>query len=54
MILIAYASTHGSTREVAEAIAATLREHNLTTDLQEAKNVPTPGQPHWLYSFNPF
>jgi menaquinone-dependent protoporphyrinogen oxidase len=38
-ILVAYASTHGSTQEVAEAVAATLREHELAVDLQPARNV---------------
>jgi menaquinone-dependent protoporphyrinogen oxidase len=40
-ILVAYASTHGSTQEVAEIIAATLREHGLTVDLQPARIVRT-------------
>lgn len=40
-VLVAYASTHGSTQEVAEAIAATLREHELTVDLQPMRNVRT-------------
>jgi menaquinone-dependent protoporphyrinogen oxidase len=38
-VLLAYASTHGSTKEVAEAVAATLRQHELTVDLQPARNV---------------
>ena len=38
-ILVAYASTHGSTREVAGTIATTLREHALRVDLQPAKEV---------------
>jgi menaquinone-dependent protoporphyrinogen oxidase len=37
--LLAYASTHGSTQEVAEAIARTLREQDLTVDLQPARDV---------------
>jgi menaquinone-dependent protoporphyrinogen oxidase len=38
-ILIAYASTHGSTQEVAEKIAATLRANGLAVDLQPLRNV---------------
>jgi len=38
-VLVAYASTHGSTQEVAEAVAATLRVHGLTVDLQPARDV---------------
>ncbi len=40
-VLVAYASTHGSTREVAEAVTATLRDHGLTVDLQPARDVRT-------------
>lgn len=40
-VLLAYASTHGSTREVAEEIAAVLREQGLAVDLQPARNVRT-------------
>ena len=40
-ILIAYASTHGSTQEVAETIAATIREQGIAVDLQPARNVKT-------------
>lgn len=40
-VLVAYASTHGSTQEVAEAVAVTLREHALTVDLQRARDVRT-------------
>ncbi len=40
-ILVTYASTHGSTQEVAEAVAATLRTHELTVDLQPARHVRT-------------
>ncbi|MEJ2266825.1 MAG: flavodoxin domain-containing protein [Anaerolineales bacterium] len=40
-VLVAYASTHGSTQEVAEVVAATLREHELAVDLQPARNVPS-------------
>jgi len=35
-ILVAYASKHGSTREVAEEIAATLHEQGLTVDVMGA------------------
>lgn len=40
-VLLAYASTHGSTQEVAETIAATLRTHALTVDLQPIRSVRT-------------
>lgn len=40
-ILVAYASTHGSTQEVAEVIAATLREQEITVDLLPARTVRT-------------
>ncbi len=40
-ILVAYASTHGSTQQVAEKIAATLREQGHTVDLQLARDVRT-------------
>jgi menaquinone-dependent protoporphyrinogen oxidase len=38
-ILVAYASRHGSTQEVAEAVAATLREHRLSTTVKPAADV---------------
>jgi menaquinone-dependent protoporphyrinogen oxidase len=38
-ILVAYATRYGSTQEVAEAIAATLRERGLEVDLQPARKV---------------
>jgi menaquinone-dependent protoporphyrinogen oxidase len=38
-VLIAYASKHGSTREVAEAIAETLREHGLDVEERPASEV---------------
>jgi len=45
ILLVAYASKYGSTREVAEAIAASLRdcgqEHGLEVDLQLARKVRT-------------
>lgn len=40
-ILVAYASTYGSTQEVAEVVATTLREHGLAVDLQPIRNVRT-------------
>ncbi len=38
-ILVAYASRYGSTREVAESIAATLRERGLRTEVRAAAEV---------------
>jgi menaquinone-dependent protoporphyrinogen oxidase len=38
-VLVAYATRHGSTREVAEAVAATLRERQLEVDLRPAREV---------------
>lgn len=38
-VLVAFASTHGSTKEVADVVAATLREHGLTVDLKAARQV---------------
>jgi menaquinone-dependent protoporphyrinogen oxidase len=40
-ILVAYATRYGSTQEVAEKIAATLREEGLTVDVQPVKQVRT-------------
>jgi menaquinone-dependent protoporphyrinogen oxidase len=40
-VLVAYASTHGSTREVAEEVASTLRAHALAVDLQPMRDVRT-------------
>jgi menaquinone-dependent protoporphyrinogen oxidase len=40
-VLIAYATRYGSTQEVAEAIAATLREHGLLVDIQPMRKVRT-------------
>ena len=39
--LVAYASKHGSTREIAEAIAAELEDAGLTVDCREAATVST-------------
>lgn len=38
-ILVAYATVHGSTLEVAQSIADSLRGHGLTIDLQPARQV---------------
>lgn len=40
-ILVVYASTHGSTQEVADVVAATFRECGITVDIQRARNVMT-------------
>jgi len=39
LVLVAYASRYGSTQEVAEAVAATLRAHGLEVDLQPMREV---------------
>jgi len=38
-VLVAHASKHGTTREVAEAVAATLRELGLTVELEDSGRV---------------
>lgn len=38
-VLVAYATRYGSTQEVAEAIAATLRERGLAVDIQPVQDV---------------
>jgi len=38
-VLVAYATRHGSTQEVAEAVAASLRERRLEIDLRPAREV---------------
>lgn len=38
-VLVAYATRYGSTQEVAEAVAATLREQGLAVDLQPIRDV---------------
>ena len=38
-VLVGYATRYGSTQEVAEAVAATLRECGLTVDLQPVREV---------------
>ena len=40
-VLVAYATRYGSTQEVAEAVAATLREHGLEVDFQPMREVRT-------------
>jgi menaquinone-dependent protoporphyrinogen oxidase len=40
-VLVAYATRYGSTQEVAEAVAATLRESGLEVDLQPMRKVCT-------------
>ena len=40
-VLVGYATRYGSTQEVAEKIAATLREGGLTVDVQPVKQVQT-------------
>ena len=40
-VLVAYATRYGSTQEVAEAVAATLRERGLEVDLQPMRQVRT-------------
>lgn len=40
-VLVTYATRYGSTKEVAEKIAATLWENGLTVDIQPFKNVKT-------------
>jgi len=40
-VLVAYASTHGSTQEIAEVVAATLHAHELTVDLLPVSKVRT-------------
>jgi len=41
--LVAYASRHGATREIAEAIAAALREAGVDADLASFDDDPQPG-----------
>jgi menaquinone-dependent protoporphyrinogen oxidase len=40
-VLVAYATKAGSTREVADAVARTLREHGLEADVRSASEVGT-------------
>ncbi len=44
LILVAYATKYGSTREIAEAIALRLRERGLEVDIQPMKKVHTIAQ----------
>ncbi len=41
-MLVAYATKMGSNREIAEAIAAVLREHDLEADVRSVRDVRTP------------
>ena len=41
-VLVVYASKHGSTREIAEAVAAELREAGCTVDCREAHDAARP------------
>jgi menaquinone-dependent protoporphyrinogen oxidase len=41
LMLVAYATRYGSTQEVAEVVAATLRERGLTVDIQAMQDVQT-------------
>lgn len=41
-VLVAYASKHGSTREIAEKVAAVLTDTGLAVDLYNAKEAPDP------------
>ncbi len=41
LVLVGYATRYGSTQEVAEAVAATLREGGLAVDIQPAREVHT-------------
>ena len=43
-VLVGYATRYGSTQEVAEAVAATLRERGLEVDIQPMRKVRTLGQ----------
>ena len=45
-VLVGYATRYGSTQEVAEAVAATLREQGLTVDIQPMRQVRTLDQYH--------
>ena len=40
-VLVGYATRYGSTQEVAEAVAATLREYGLAVDIQPMREVRT-------------
>ena len=40
-VLVAYATRYGSTQEVAEAVAARLREHGLAVEVRRAREVRT-------------
>lgn len=38
-VLVAYATTHGATEEIAEAVARIFREHEIETDVMKARDV---------------
>ncbi len=40
-VLVGYATRYGSTQEIAEAVAATLREHGLAADIKPMSEVRT-------------
>ncbi|HEY5945653.1 MAG TPA: flavodoxin domain-containing protein [Kofleriaceae bacterium] len=41
-VLIVYASSHGQTRKIAEAIGARLREHGADVDIHDVRKAPPP------------
>ena len=43
-VLVAYASKHGTTREVVEFVARTLEQRGLTVDVEEAAQVSSIAQ----------
>lgn len=53
-ILVAYASRYGSTREVAEAAGATLREHGIEAEVKPAKDVDALGECDGVVIATPF
>ena len=58
-VLVAYASKHGTTREVAEFVAGTLERRGLTVELEDARNAygraiqakPNYAEAHYNLSF---
>jgi menaquinone-dependent protoporphyrinogen oxidase len=46
IVLVAYATRYGSTQEVAESVAATLRERGLAVDIEPMRQVRTLDQYH--------
>ena len=51
-VLVGYATRYGSTREVADAIAATLRECGLAAELQPVREVRTLGAPLYMFRWH--